>query len=160
MEVAVMNTPAWRLALAALLLSFSLAASANLGNDDGGETSDPNFVTGRRAIDALDWPTAVAAMKKVVAADPKNATAYNWLGFAQRKLGNYDAAFTAYREALRLDPRNRSVHEYIGEAYLATNQLAKAEEHLAELSRLCSPIPCEELKDLRRAIDEYKKKAK
>ena len=156
-----MITPACRLVVVALLLSLSTVAFANLGAEDDGKTAnDPNFVAGRRAIDALDWPGAVAAMQKAIAADPRNADAYNWLGYAQRKQGRYDDAFVAYREALRLDPRNKSAHEYIGEAYLATNQLAKAEEHLAELNRLCSPIPCEELKDLRRAIDEFKKKSK
>lgn len=155
-----MNTPAWRISLAALLLSISAAAVANLGSEDSPAPNDPNFVAGRRAIDALDWPAAVAAMQKAVAADPKNSDAYNWLGYAQRKQGKFDAALAAYGEALRLDPRNRSAHEYIGEAYLALNQPAKAEEHLAELTRLCTPLPCEEMKDLRRAIDEYKKKAK
>lgn len=150
----------WRHALFALLLSFAFTASANLGNDDSGATNDANFVAGRRAIDALDWPAAVAAMKKAIAANSGNAAAYNWLGYAERKQGHYDAAFAAYREALRLDPRNKSVHEYIGEAYLAINQPAKAEEHLAELNRLCSPIPCEEAKDLQRAIDEFRKKTK
>jgi len=28
------------------------------------------------------------------------------------------------------------------------------------LQKLCSPIPCEESKDLQRAIDDYKKKKK
>ncbi|MEO8038719.1 MAG: tetratricopeptide repeat protein [Betaproteobacteria bacterium] len=146
--------------IAALLVASSTTAFANLGDETAAASSDANFVAGRRAIDALDWAGAIAAMQKAIAAEPNNAAAYNWLGFAQRKQGNYDAAFKAYREALRLDPDSKSVHEYIGEAYLATNQLAKAEEHLAELGRLCSPIPCEELKDLRRAIDDFKKKSK
>ncbi len=155
-----MNIPAWRFLLAIPLLALCLPALANLGGDEGGDTKDPNFAAGRKAIESQDWPAAVAAMQKAIAAEPKNAEAYNWLGFAQRKQGQYDAAFYAYKEALRLNPNSKSVHEYIGEAYLATDQLPKAEEHLAALTRLCSPIPCEELKDLRRAIDEYKKKKK
>lgn len=155
-----MNTPGWRIFLAVPLLTLSLSVLANLGGDEDGATKDPNFAVGRQAIDAQDWTAAVAAMQKVIAAEPKNAEAYNWLGFAQRKQGQYDAAFYAYKEALRLNPNSKSVHEYIGEAYLATDQLPKAEEHLAALTRLCSPIPCEELKDLQRAINEYKKKKK
>jgi len=155
-----MKRPVSHTLFAALLTFLSISAFANLGGDDSSKSDDADFVTGRRAIDALDWPGAVAAMQKAISADPRNADAYNWLGYAQRKQGNYDAAFKAYGEALRLNPRSKSVHEYIGEAYLATKQLAKAEEHLAELNRLCSPIPCEELKDLRRAIDDFKKKNK
>jgi len=154
-----MNTSTLRALLAAAVLSLPTIGHANLGGDDNTST-DPNFVAGRKAIDAQDWPAAVAAMMKAIAAEPKNAEAYNWLGFAQRKQGQYDAAFHAYGEALKLNPNSKSVHEYIGEAYLATDQLAKAEQHLAALNRLCSPIPCEELKDLKRAIDDYKKKKK
>ena len=31
-----------------------------------------------------------------------------------------------------------------------------AEQHLAELAKLCSPIPCEEYKELKRAVEAYK----
>jgi tetratricopeptide (TPR) repeat protein len=71
-----------------------------------------------------------------------------------------DAAFAAYQEALKLNPRHKHAHEYIGEAYLMANDVAKAEQHLAELQKLCTPIPCEEYKDLKRAVDEYKKNKK
>ena len=77
---------------------------------------------------------------------------------ASRAISN--AAFAAYNEALRLNPNHKAAHEYIGEAYLMAGNVAKAEQHLAELQRLCSPIPCEELKDLRRAVEEYKKTKK
>lgn len=155
-----MNISTLRALFAAAVLALPTIGHANLGGDEGNASTDPNFVEGRKAIDAQDWPAAVAAMMKAIAADPKNAEAYNWLGFAQRKQGQYDAAFYAYGEALKLNPNSKSVHEYIGEAYLATDQLAKAEQHLAALNRLCSPIPCEELKDLKRAIDDYRKKKK
>ncbi|MCW5623024.1 MAG: tetratricopeptide repeat protein, partial [Burkholderiales bacterium] len=91
------------------------------------------------------------------AAEPDNADTRNWLGFANRKLGNMDAAFAAYREALQLDPRHKNAHEYIGEAYLMVDDLPKAEQHLSELQKLCTPIPCEEYKELKHAIDEYRK---
>jgi tetratricopeptide (TPR) repeat protein len=88
------------------------------------------------------------------------ADVQNWLGFAQRKQGNLDAAFAAYDKALKLNPRHKAAHEYIGEAYLISGKLPQAEQHLAELQKLCTPIPCEEYKDLRRAVDEYKKNNK
>ena len=97
-------------------------------------------------------------LSKAALTDPNNADIQNWLGYAQRKQGNLNAAFTAYNQALKLNPNHKGAHEYIGEAYLMAGDVAKAEKHLAELQRLCSPIPCEELKDLQRAIQEYKKK--
>jgi Flp pilus assembly protein TadD len=134
-------------------------ATANMGRDaDTTATTDADFAAGRKAIDAEDWPGAVSAMQKAVASNPANPDAHNWLGFAHRKLGQFDASFAAYGEALRLDPKHRGAHEYIGEAYLMTGQLAKAEAHLAELGKICTPIPCEEQKQLARAIASYKKR--
>ncbi|MGH8596750.1 MAG: tetratricopeptide repeat protein, partial [Gammaproteobacteria bacterium] len=63
-------------------------------------------------------------------------------------------------EALKLNPKHKHAHEYIGEAYLLTDNLGKAEQHLAELQKLCTPIPCEEYKELKRAVESYKKNKK
>src|SRR5512134_850499 len=146
-----------------LLLVLALAAApawANLGEEDGEESSNPDWVEGKKAVEAQDWKRAVPLLSKAAEAEPKNADIRNWLGFANRKLGNMDAAFAAYSEALKLNPRHKHAHEYIGEAYLMTDNVAKAEQHLAELQKLCTPIPCEEYKDLKRAVDEYKKTKK
>lgn len=59
---------------------------------------------------------------------------------------------------LQLNPRHRGAHEYIGEAYLKANNLAKAEEHLATLQRICL-IPCEEYEDLKKAVADYRARA-
>jgi tetratricopeptide (TPR) repeat protein len=148
-------------ALALILVAvISLSASANMGAEDAAESTDPNWVEGKKAVEAQEWKRATELLSKAGAADPKNADIQNWLGFAQRKQGHLDAAFAAYNEALKLNPAHKAAHEYIGEAYLMTGNLAKAEQHLAELQKLCSPIPCEQLKDLRRAVDEYKKRKK
>jgi Flp pilus assembly protein TadD len=157
-----MKTWNWIISALALLIAAAipLPARANLGAEDAAESTDPNWVEGKRAVEANDWKRASDLLAKAAAADAKNADIQNWLGFAQRKQGNFNAAFAAYNEALRLNPDHKAAHEYIGEAYLMTGNLAKAEQHLAELQRLCSPIPCEQLKDLRRAVDEYKKKKK
>jgi hypothetical protein len=67
--------------------------------------------------------------------------------------------FKHYTEALRLDPRHRAAHEYIGEAYLMVGDLSRAREHLAALDKLCF-FPCSEHRDLKRAIEEYERKAR
>jgi Flp pilus assembly protein TadD len=142
----------------ALATSLPVPARANLGADDSSESQDPNWIDGKKAVEAQDWKRATQLLSKAAVTDPGNADIQNWLGYAQRKQGNFNAAFAAYAEALKLNPNHKAAHEYIGEAYLMTGNLAKAEQHLAELQRLCSPVPCEELKDLRRAVEEYKKK--
>lgn len=143
--------------VAALALASVLAALPGIPLANLGARQDPALDEGRRAIEAGDWPGALSAMRKVVAADPGNADAHNWMGFAYRKMGRLEESFAAYREALRLDPGHRSAHEYVGEAYLAAGQPDQAERHLAELRRLCSPLPCEEIRQLERAIAEYRK---
>ena len=153
----------WTSVFATLLLvvataSVPLRASANMGSDDSSESQDPNLVAGKKAVDAQDWKQATQLLSKAALTDPNNADIQNWLGYAQRKQGNLNAAFAAYNQALKLNPNHKGAHEYIGEAYLMAGDVAKAEKHLAELQRLCSPIPCEESKDLQRAIQEYKKK--
>lgn len=142
----------------AITLLPPLHALANMGADDSSpSTGDPNIEEAKKAVDAQDWKRAVELLTKAAASDPNNANVQNWLGFAQRKSGNLNAAFSAYNKALQLNPGHKAAHEYIGEAYLMSGNLAKAEEHLAQLQKLCNPIPCEEYKDLRRAVDDFKK---
>ena len=58
--------------------------------------------------------------------------------------------------ALALDPRHRGAHEYIGEAYLMTGDVANAEKHLTALRSICT-LPCEEMRDLQAAIDAHRR---
>ncbi|PYO35081.1 MAG: hypothetical protein DMD86_07480, partial [Candidatus Rokuibacteriota bacterium] len=58
---------------------------------------------------------------------------------------------------LELIPRHRGAHEYLGEAYLMVNDLARAEEHLSALRGICL-IPCEEYGDLEKAIAAYRQR--
>ncbi|HVY05798.1 MAG TPA: tetratricopeptide repeat protein [Burkholderiales bacterium] len=146
-------------ALAACCVMSTMLAMANMGAEES-ESTDPNFQLGKRALESQDWKRAIELLTKAVQGSPNNSDAHSMLGYAYRKNGNMDASFEQYGEALKLDPNNKHAHEYVGEAYLMTNDLPKAEQHLAELQRLCSPIPCEELKELKRAVDAYKKTKK
>src|ERR1700745_1785601 len=81
------------------------------------------------------------------------------VGYAYRRLRQLDPAMRHYQQALTLNPRHRSAHEHLGEAYLVQGDLIKAQEHLAALEGICL-IPCEEYDDLKRAIAEYNKIAR
>jgi tetratricopeptide (TPR) repeat protein len=54
--------------------------------------------------------------------------AWNYLGYAQRKLGNYQDALTAYDRALSIKPGYAEAIEYRGHAYLGLNRLSEAKE--------------------------------
>ena len=138
-----------------LMLSGSVAF-ANLGDSDDPATDDPMFEEGKAAIEAQDWTKAINILSKTADAYPESADTQNFLGYAYRKSGNIDAAFQHYRRALEIDPAHKHALEYLGEAYLMKDDLGGAEQQLAELARICSPIPCEEYKELKRAVDAFK----
>jgi tetratricopeptide (TPR) repeat protein len=54
--------------------------------------------------------------------------AWNYIGYAQRKLGNYQDALTAYDRALSIKPGYAEAIEYRGHAYLGLNRLSEAKE--------------------------------
>jgi Flp pilus assembly protein TadD len=119
--------------------------------------SDPDYAAGKVALERKDWLEAARRFGQAALRDPDNADLQNYLGYSYRNLGQLDAAFQHYRRALALNPRHRGAHEYAGEAYLMVGDLARAEEHLAALRKICL-LPCEELGDLERQIAEYRKK--
>ncbi|MGD2139023.1 MAG: tetratricopeptide repeat protein [Burkholderiales bacterium] len=143
------------IAVVSLCLVGSLAL-ANLGDTDDAATDDPGFAEGKAAIEAQDWNTAIAALTKTAEAYPDSADTQNFLGYAYRQSGDLDAAFKHYQRAVDLDPSHKHAREYLGEAYLMKRNLPGAEEQLAELAKICTPIPCEEYKELKRAIEAYK----
>lgn len=154
-----MKCPTTLARLAALLLAASPLGA--LGNDSSApepaKPVDRDLAAPRKAIEAKDWPGAIRLLEQVKARQPSNADVHNLLGYAERHRGNLDAAFAHYETALRLDPKHRGAHEYVGEAWLLAGDLAKAEEHLAALARICTSS-CEEYRDLEKSIAGYKRK--
>jgi tetratricopeptide (TPR) repeat protein len=159
------RTLALALALAVSTSASPLAlASGGGGSSSGGSSSstpakavDADYARAEKAIEARDWGAAVDLLTQVVARDDKNADAYNYLGYAERNRGNLDVAFKHYDRALALNPKHLGVREYLGETYLLTNNLAKAEEQLAALDKLCF-VSCSEYRELKEKIADYKQK--
>jgi Flp pilus assembly protein TadD len=119
---------------------------------------DPDFAAGKRAIVVGDWEGAIKALTSAGLRDARNADIQHYLGYAYRRLRQFDPAMQHYQQALTLNPRHRSAHEHLGDAYLAQGDLAKTKEYLAALEQICL-IPCDDYDDLRRAIAEYNKLA-
>jgi tetratricopeptide (TPR) repeat protein len=119
---------------------------------------DPDFKAGRKALAAEDWKGAIAAFELAALRDPLNADTQNYIGYAYRRLRQLGPAIGHYQQALMLNPRHRSAHEHLGEAYVMLGEAAKAEQLLTALGNLCL-IPCEEYDDLKRAVAAYKKSA-
>ena len=120
---------------------------------------DPDYAAGKAAIDKKNWSEAVKRFNQAALRAPDSADLQNYLGFSHRNLKQMDLAFKHYKRSIELNPRHRGAHEYIGEAYLMTNDLPNAERHLAALRKICL-LPCEELTDLEKAVAAYKTKRK
>lgn len=69
---------------------------------------------------------SLASFIDAVGADPKMYEAWNYLGFANRHLGNYEDALSSYAKALEINPNYPDAIEYRGEAYLGLNQIEEA----------------------------------
>jgi len=146
----------------ALILTFTssdLLAAGTSSQRSRKPSVSPEFKAGQKAIKAKDYESALVHLSKALEKDPNSADTHNLLGYSYRKLGNTDKAFEHYRMALRINPKHRGANEYMGELYLETDQLAKAEERLAVLDSACLS-GCEEYDDLKEAIEKYKAEKK
>jgi Flp pilus assembly protein TadD len=152
------NIAAVRVGWAVLLTPSAIMAVDNQENP-AAVALDPDYAAGKKAIEAKQWSAAIAALASAALRDTRNADIQNSLGYAYRNAGQIDAAFRHYERALALSPRHRGAHEYVGEAYLIVNNLAKAEEHLAMLQQICL-IPCEEFEELKEKIEAHKRSGK
>jgi len=131
---------------------------ASVASDADWAQLDPDFKAGKKALGAEDWNGAIAALELAALREPFNADIQNYIGYAYRRLRQLGPAIGHYQQALMLDPRHRSAHEHLGEAYLVLGESARAEQLLAALENLCL-IPCEEYDDLKRAFAAYKRLA-
>ena len=148
------------LALAAAALAAHAADTPGSNPSVAAPTVAERLAKARQSIEAKDWNTALRELNAAAREEPRNADVQNLLGYSWRKRANPDLpkAIGHYQAALRLDPKHRGAHEYLGEAWLMDRQPAEAEKHLAELERICGNKDCEEYRDLARAIEAYKAK--
>ena len=118
--------------------------------DNMESTEAPDLTSVRAKIDAKDYAGALAELRGL-AEDNQQADVYNLMGFTLRKTGDYRTSLTYYTKALELQPDHKAAREYLGELYVETGEMAKADEQVASLKQLC-PAGCEELEDLQKAI--------
>ena len=145
--------------VASMIFAFASGSAFGAGgggdDDDDAARVDPNYTSAVAKIEAGDYEAAIALLQSVANKDPDNADAFNYLGYANRKLQRYPVALEHYRRALELDSSHRGAHEYIGELFLETGDLAQAEVHLAALDRICF-FGCEEYDELKELVEAYK----
>jgi len=71
---------------------------------------------------------ALKKFTKATQLNPQMHEAWNYVGYTNRQLGNYEASLAAYDRALALKPGYAEAIEYRGHAYLGLNRLGDAKE--------------------------------
>ena len=144
------------LALSCWLSLSPVAHSADTETSPAKNVASADYAAGKKAVEEKQWATAADLFRRATLQDPKNADAWNMLGYASRWAGKYPDAFDAYARALAIDPFHRGAHSYLGVAYVRTHDLGKARTQLAKLESVCGNKECDEYKALDKAIADYK----
>ncbi len=90
------------------------------------------------------YSQAFKKFEKAYSKDNKNPDVLNYLGFTSRKSGNFTEAENYYLKGLSLNPKHNGINEYLGELYVQTNRIDKANERL-EVLKTCN---CKEYQEL------------
>ena len=90
------------------------------------------------------YSQAFNKLEKAYKSDKKNPDILNYMGFTTRKTGNFEKAEKFYLEGLSLKPDHNGINEYLGELYVQTNRIDKANERL-EVLKSCN---CKEYSEL------------
>ena len=107
---------------------------------EAGKASTPEKAAKAHDKAQKAYHDAVESFIDAVGADPKMYEAWNYLGFANRHLGNYEDSLTSYAKALEINPNYPDAIEYRGEAYLGLNQIEEAKGAYMALFSASRPL--------------------
>ncbi|MEL7128673.1 MAG: tetratricopeptide repeat protein [Pseudomonadota bacterium] len=126
--------------LARLGAPRSLQASTDFG--------DAAYLDAVRLINLSQYDTALDALENAQTVFGPHPDILTYIGFANRKAGNYDQAILHYEAALTVAPDHLAANEYLGEYYVELGDMDAAEAQLAKLDALCT-FGCAEADELR-----------
>ena len=138
-----------------LITQFAYAA----GGDGGSDDNKSNYYKDAKKLvlragnlekkEKLDkakklYTQAFDKLEKAYSSDKKNPDILNYMGYTSRKIGNFKEAENYYLTGLSIKPDHNGINEYLGELYVQTNRMDKANERL-EVLKNCN---CDEYKEL------------
>jgi tetratricopeptide (TPR) repeat protein len=113
------------------------------------------FLRGYRAaremILAGDYKSGIAALHAL--GHDEHPDVANYIGYANRKLGNYDQSKIWYEAALKADPNHTRTWSYFGMWHMEQGNRLMANDYLAKVNVLCGNSTCEEYRQLKAVID-------
>lgn len=140
------------LALSALGASaFAMGSNPEPAPKPPAARSDSGYSEAEKAVKARQYEEAIKKLEAVVAKEPRNVDALNYLAYSHRELGRYDISMGYYQKALAINANHRGANEYLGQLYLKLGKMKEAQAQLAKLQRLCGR-GCEEYESLRAAV--------
>ena len=77
----------------------------------------------------------------------------NYIGYANRKMGNYDQSKIWYEAALKSDPNHVRTWSYYGMWHMEQGNRLKALDNLQKVQLICGNTSCEEYRQLKDVID-------
>jgi tetratricopeptide (TPR) repeat protein len=98
-----------------------------------------------------DYKAGIAAMHAL--GHDEHPDVANYIGYANRKLGNYDVSKVWYDKALAADPEHVRTWSYYGMWHMEQGNRLKAQDYLAKVNALCGNTSCEEYRQLKAVID-------
>ena len=114
------------------------------------------YVDGYRAARALvldgKYSDAIAAFRLL--GHDESPEVANYVGYAYRKLGDYDLSKVWYERALAADPNHVRTWEYYGLWHLEQGNKLKAQDFLEKIHLICGSTSCQEYTDLKDAIEQ------
>ncbi|MEP6342217.1 MAG: hypothetical protein ABJ275_02795 [Maricaulaceae bacterium] len=114
----------------------------------GPEVLETQYFASVSLINKGEYQAAFNDLSLTAAAAGPHPDITTYMGYTQRKLGNYDLAKTYYAMALEVEPNHKGANEYLGELYVETGELKKAHVQLAKLEEICT-FGCIEEDELR-----------
>ncbi len=150
-------------AVAALALALSSAPAWAAGSSSDTTTqpapqaapapaaSQPTVADAWALIEAEQYEEAISQLEGIVAREPANADAYNYLGYASRQIERYSDSLGYYEQALTIEPNHVGALNYLGHLYIETGNLDMARQQLGLLAVAC-PSGCAERDELAEAL--------
>lgn len=115
------------------------------------ETGDVIYSEALRLINLGEYDAAIAELRTAGTILGPHPDVLTYIGFANRKMGEREAALSFYTAALSIAPDHLSANEYLGEYYVELGDFERAQAQLDKLNALC-PFGCEQTEELARWI--------
>jgi len=97
------------------------------------------------------YEEGIAAFKALGHDD--SAEVANYIGYANRKIGNYELAKVWYDKALTIDPNHVRTWQYYGMWHVEQGNMLKAADFLEKIRLICNGTGCKEYQDLKGAME-------